>query len=603
MSDPLSMLASIAGLVGFSIEITKTLTAFVTSVKSAPKEASQLTTEVSALRHVLEILTPVLKADDFKNHTFDEESILCSIIVACEENIALIYAKTTKLRNASKITGIILARLLWPFKREECLESIQTLHRYVQTLQVLLIASNRQTSTAVMEKLEEQHKSVIDAITDLAASSGAVMNKIAVSVEKVQDMLENAELDKVIQSLSPLEPHKRHQDIKSKRLEDNGKWFLDTPEFKTYSLVIDYLSAKYSSHRSRFCLVYVYCDYRDEKNQTAVHLIGALLKQVLAKHSRHLPQEFIDSLKKQKNDTNAGSLSFTRETQLLRDVLQRFERFYVCIDALDECKEEHRKDLVAAIKPLLEHSETTAHLFVTGRSHMQSQVEKALPVLPLTIIIRASAGDIRRYVARQLEKDENYDDMDEEFRSEIMEKIVNTADGMLLLPALQIQSVLEQTSIADRKAALDKMPEKLDAAFRVTIDRIERQTPARSKLGMRVLKWTFLALRQLKTIELRHAFATIDCTSDTLDLDALPFEKFLTECCYGLVIIDKEISLIRLVHKSLHDYLKQKYEAEKVFMDGHCEIARTCLVYMGFRIDKNDWDIVKHYDTVHSLIY
>lgn len=172
-----------------------------------------------------------------------------------------------------------------------------------------------------------------------------------------------------------------------------------------------------------------------------------------------------------------------------------------------------------------------------------------------------------------------------------------------LLPALQIQSVLEQTSIADRKAALDKMPEKLDAAFRVTIDRIERQTPARSKLGMRVLKWTFLALRQLKTIELRHAFATIDCTSDTLDLDALPFEKFLTECCYGLVIIDKEISLIRLVHKSLHDYLKQKYEAEKVFMDGHCEIARTCLVYMGFRIDKNDWDIVKHYDTVHSLIY
>jgi hypothetical protein len=41
-----------------------------------------------------------------------------------------------------------------------------------------------------MEKLEEQHKSVIDAIMDLAASSGAVMNKIAVGVEKVQDMLE-----------------------------------------------------------------------------------------------------------------------------------------------------------------------------------------------------------------------------------------------------------------------------------------------------------------------------------------------------------------------------------------------------------------------------
>jgi ABC-type transporter Mla subunit MlaD len=174
----------------------------------------------------------------------------------------------------------------------------------------------------------------------------------------------------------------------------------------------------------------VYCDYRDEENQTAVHLIGALLKQILAKNSRHLLQEFMDSLKKQKKDTEAGSLDVAKATQLLRDVLQHFERFYVCIDALDECKEEHRKDLVAAIKPLLEHSETSAHVFVTGRSYMQSQVEKALPVLPLRIIIRASADDIRRYVARQLEKDENYDDMDEEFRSEIMEKIVNTADGM-----------------------------------------------------------------------------------------------------------------------------------------------------------------------------
>jgi hypothetical protein len=172
-----------------------------------------------------------------------------------------------------------------------------------------------------------------------------------------------------------------------------------------------------------------------------------------------------------------------------------------------------------------------------------------------------------------------------------------------LLSALQIQSVLEQISIADRKAALDKMPEKLDAAFRVTIDRIERQAPARSKLGMRVLKWTFPALRQLKTIELRHALATIDCTSDTLDLDALPFEKFLTECCYGLVIVDKETSSIRLVHKSLHDYLKQQYEAEKIFMDGHREIARTCLLYMGLRIDKNDWDAVEVSDTMQFLIY
>lgn len=47
--------------------------------------------------------------------------------------------------------------------------------------------------------------------------------------------------------------------------------------------------------------------------------------------------------------------------------------------------------------------------------------------------MKADVEDIKRYVTRQLEMDENYDDMSEDFRKEILETIVSTADGMLVI--------------------------------------------------------------------------------------------------------------------------------------------------------------------------
>jgi ankyrin repeat protein len=127
------------------------------------------------------------------------------------------------------------------------------------------------------------------------------------------------------------------------------------------------------------------------------------------------------------------------------------------------------------------------------------------------------------------------------------------------------------------------MPKKLDEAFQVTIDRIQRQASAKSKQGMEVLKWTFMAERPLSVAELRHALAAVDSTSSShLDHNDLPFEKSLTDHCHGLVVLDKETSSLRLVHKSLQDFLQKQHEKKKLFETGHSEIARACLLYMGF---------------------
>jgi hypothetical protein len=83
------------------------------------------------------------------------------------------------------------------------------------------------------------------------------------------------------------------------------------------------------------------------------------------------------------------------------------------------------------------------------------------------------------------------------------------------------------------------MPKKLDDAFEVTITRIKEQPKSRAHQAMEVLKSVLLSSRQLTVRE--------------LDRDHFPSEKSLTAWCLGLVILDKETSSIRLVHKSLVD--------------------------------------------------
>jgi ankyrin repeat protein len=159
---------------------------------------------------------------------------------------------------------------------------------------------------------------------------------------------------------------------------------------------------------------------------------------------------------------------------------------------------------------------------------------------------------------------------------------------------------LDQTTIKKRRKALSNMPTTLKTAFESTIDRIKHRKSERSDQALEVLKWTFLAQRPLTVIELRHALrVTIDLSKmqlgklplsydETVEWDKFPSEKSLIDWCLGLVIVDVETSTVRLVHKSLYDYLMRLHDDGKMFSDGHSEIAYTCLQYMCFNDDEHE---------------
>jgi hypothetical protein len=194
--------------------------------------------------------------------------------------------------------------------------------------------------------------------------------------------------------------------------------------------VIDTLSALSFTDGNQIAVAYVYCDYRDNVQQTAVNMVSTLLKQVIDAHSDHLPAGVIDSLKKQRSK---GRPTLEESCHLLESALQSFSKFYICVDALDECLEEDRKALLHSISRLLQRfGNTTARVFTTGRPHMKASIEKTFTVPPCEVVLEANEDDIRRYIQWKLDMDDNFaDDKDSDlFKKQIMDKIIEIASGM-----------------------------------------------------------------------------------------------------------------------------------------------------------------------------
>lgn len=111
-------------------------------------------------------------------------------------------------------------------------------------------------------------------------------------------------------------------------------------------------------------------------------MLGSLLKQILSMHLNQISNELLDSLHERRKK---GSLDLETGMQSLKSALKRFTKFYICVDALDECKDDERRLFLRSLSRIVDSPESSVQIFVTGRSNMQPVVEKNFPVLPCAV--------------------------------------------------------------------------------------------------------------------------------------------------------------------------------------------------------------------------
>ena len=101
----------------------------------------------------------------------------------------------------------------------------------------------------------------------------------------------------------------------------------------------------------------------------------------------------------------------------------------------------------------------------------------------------------------------------------------------------------------NRKAirdALEHLPKGLDSTYAEAMTRIDKQNRDDRDLAENVLSWISYAVRPLSITELQHALA-IEKGHTEIDLEALPDEEILISVCAGMVTLDKESNIVRLV--------------------------------------------------------
>jgi len=150
-----------------------------------------------------------------------------------------------------------------------------------------------------------------------------------------------------------------------------------------------------------------------------------------------------------------------------------------------------------------------------------------------------------------------------------------------LLVSLNIDAVLEEVTISQRKKKLEQMIKGggLRDAYSATLERIKAQKGSKARLGIEVLMWLSHSERPLNANELCHALG-VEIGSTDLDYQNIPAIETLLGCSLGLVIVEASSHTVRLVHYTLKEYLSNN---ANLFPSPHSAIAEVCLTYLNFQ--------------------
>lgn len=115
------------------------------------------------------------------------------------------------------------------------------------------------------------------------------------------------------------------------------------------------------------------------------------------------------------------------------------------------------------------------------------------------------------------------------------------------------------------------------------MERIAGQDQDSKELAMQVLAWITCARRVLKTSELQHALA-VEENDLELNKENIPQIDDMVSVCSGLVTVDDNSGVIRLVHYTTQEYLERS--RDQWFPIAESEITMACIRYLSFDVFK-----------------
>jgi ankyrin repeat protein len=137
-----------------------------------------------------------------------------------------------------------------------------------------------------------------------------------------------------------------------------------------------------------------------------------------------------------------------------------------------------------------------------------------------------------------------------------------------------MNDIAAQQTRATLQSALENLPSDINETYEKAIQRVR---PADLSLAKCVVSWITHSLRPLTALELRTALAVNENVTKLSEMTLhLHSETHVLSVCAGLVTIDAETSVIRLVHPTAEAYFRDYFTQPCA----HSAIATTCLYFI-----------------------
>ena len=145
-----------------------------------------------------------------------------------------------------------------------------------------------------------------------------------------------------------------------------------------------------------------YFDFAARNEQSQVNMLGSLLRQLVSGR-RKIPEAIVEDFEKEKSVIGGRGLQVPGILTMF-EAIAATSRIFICVDGLDECVPEHRMVVLQSLGQMLQESRNT-RLFMTGRPHVRSEVERALGGAATFLFIRATEDVVVRFLREKLRKD------------------------------------------------------------------------------------------------------------------------------------------------------------------------------------------------------
>jgi ankyrin repeat protein len=357
------------------------------------------------------------------------------------------------------------------------------------------------------------------------------------------------------------------------------------------SFLIDRLQLPAQQMSMPVTICYYFCDDKNECQRHAASALCGILHQLMSARPALLTYAL--------GMHQAKGRRMTEEPKTLWDILLTAladplaENVMLVIDALDECEERSRQQLLKWVMDLAVASQQTGAASPRGlkmllTSRREFLIASALDTIAVELRmedeLHSVERDIRTVVAKKLESRGYSAELKREIENQVMEK----ADGTFLWVALTLR-VLDESGDSSYDGLMDTLRHARSGSdlFSVYADILDGIPPARRTEARKVLLIAATAVRPLTLDEFNLALAVrpADRSERTLARrlqQDLP-RRLLWLCGPFLRIVDMRV---HLVHQTAKEFLLSSSHAPAFWVldraESHLVLAEICMSYLNF---------------------